>query len=56
MIDFFVFKVMANADPENVKAFYKIYGECVKELGLPLREFICHIWKLKQTYNEFSIT
>ncbi|KAH0950400.1 hypothetical protein HN011_011454 [Eciton burchellii] len=29
---------MANTDPENVKAFYKIYGECVKELGLPLQD------------------
>jgi len=31
------------ADPESVKAFYKIYGECLKELGLPLSEYISYL-------------
>jgi len=53
MIDFLVFlmfKIVVYADPESVKSFYKQYGECAKELELPISEYICHISKLKEIY------
>jgi hypothetical protein len=36
---FLEFKAMAYADLEDVKAFYKTYNECLKELGLPKSKY-----------------
>jgi len=40
MINFLGLKMVAYAaDPEKVKVFYKMYNECISELGLPKSEY-----------------